>query len=276
MSLLLPVRYPAKLYSHSDASAPQIANADGAIKTILKACLVTGYGAKAGAGWTALFEDSFQIVLRLPDLARALGSPDLKIENGGGKYRIVTQSNPTGLDDATQLADVSLLSRDTNIGAKWHLVATDVGFVFFYQGAEMGFGVTARDMILYYGAMSMVKIGSPTLFVATEYDASKTTGEKGPWRNGMLHSNRFKNMITNTMLQGRSFLNVGDIPDLDIATRFFIASASCPFLASITSSVDRNIVTKEINGRIFLRVADYMHQNYERRNFYIPIDYWEI
>lgn len=277
MSLLLPVQYPAKLYSHSDVSAPQIANADGAIKTILKACLVTGYGTKAAAGWTALFEDGFRIVLRLPDVGRALGSPDLKIENGGGKYRIVTQSEPTGLDDAAQLADVSLLSRDTNIGAEWHLVATDVGFAFFYRAAENGYGaVPGKGLILYYGAMSSIVNSASPVFFATEYEADKTTGTKGPWRHGLLHSDRFKNMTTNTILQGRSFLNVGSLSDINIAARFFIASYSCPFLASLSSSIDTSVVTKDIGGRSFLRCVDYMYQDYSRRNFYIPIDYWEI
>lgn len=50
MSLRNPVKYPVKYYSWQDDQAPQLSNVDGVIKTILKACLVNGYGSKAGAG----------------------------------------------------------------------------------------------------------------------------------------------------------------------------------------------------------------------------------
>ena len=111
MSLKQPVQYPVKYYSHLDAGAPQLADTDGVIKTILKACLVTGYGTKAGAGWTALFDDAFRIVLRRP--LRTGNPPDIKIENGVingvASHRIVSQDNPTGLSDANELASVNLL-----------------------------------------------------------------------------------------------------------------------------------------------------------------------
>lgn len=55
MSFLNPINEPVLMYSSTDANAPQInyaARAAGDVKTVLKACLVTGYGTKQGAGWT--------------------------------------------------------------------------------------------------------------------------------------------------------------------------------------------------------------------------------
>lgn len=55
MSFLNPISEPVLMYSSTDANAPQInyaARAAGDVKTVLKACLVTGYGTKQGAGWT--------------------------------------------------------------------------------------------------------------------------------------------------------------------------------------------------------------------------------
>lgn len=55
MSFLNPVNEPVLRFSSKDAGAPQInynARVAGDIKTVLKACLVTGYGTKASAGWT--------------------------------------------------------------------------------------------------------------------------------------------------------------------------------------------------------------------------------
>ena len=35
---------PVTLYQSTDTDAPQLANAQGSLKTLLKACLITGYG----------------------------------------------------------------------------------------------------------------------------------------------------------------------------------------------------------------------------------------
>lgn len=59
MSFLNPVNEPVLMFSSTDASAPQInynSRAAGDIKAVLKACLVTGYGPKASAGWSIVNE----------------------------------------------------------------------------------------------------------------------------------------------------------------------------------------------------------------------------
>ena len=62
MSFLNPVSEPVLMYSSTDANAPQInfaARAAGDVKTVLKACLVTGYGTKQSAGWSIQNETDF-------------------------------------------------------------------------------------------------------------------------------------------------------------------------------------------------------------------------
>lgn len=59
MSFLNPVNEPVLRFSSTDADAPQInynARVAGDVKTVLKACLVTGYGDKASAGWSIVNE----------------------------------------------------------------------------------------------------------------------------------------------------------------------------------------------------------------------------
>ena len=46
------------IYSALDANAPQLTKSAGTLRTILKACLVTGYGDKPAAGWEIAWEDS--------------------------------------------------------------------------------------------------------------------------------------------------------------------------------------------------------------------------
>lgn len=59
MSFLNPVNEPVKRFSSTDADAPQInynSRVAGDVKAVLKACLVTGYGATDSAGWSVVNE----------------------------------------------------------------------------------------------------------------------------------------------------------------------------------------------------------------------------
>lgn len=59
MSFLNPIRENVLVFSSTDNAAPQINYAKrvaGDVKTVLKACLVTGYGDKQSAGWTMTAE----------------------------------------------------------------------------------------------------------------------------------------------------------------------------------------------------------------------------
>lgn len=52
MSYQNPLTLTPKMYQSSDPDAPQLLGQLGDIKSIFKACLVTGYGSKVGAGYT--------------------------------------------------------------------------------------------------------------------------------------------------------------------------------------------------------------------------------
>lgn len=57
MSLINPVKVPVSVYRWNDANAPKLDKTANCMSSILKACLVTGYGIKQSAGWTLPFED---------------------------------------------------------------------------------------------------------------------------------------------------------------------------------------------------------------------------
>lgn len=284
MSLLLPVRYPVKHYSHLDAGAPQISNADGAIKTILKSCLVTGYGAKEGAGWASLFESPDSIVLRLPNLGGAMGAPDIKIDNGGGKYRIVSQDNPTGIDDPAQIAAENLLMRDTAFGIVWHLIATDVGFVFCYQMGENGQTGYARNNILFVGALPRILDAVTPVFVVNVNVSIAQNGTGNNWQRGILNTDVvIKDLMSNTAIPNKYFL---DIPIPEVYHDNRIAQAvmlgkdyQLPFFASVSKDVSADMQTMAIDmsGRSMLRYNNKMRQDsLGMKVLYIPLDYWEF
>ena len=57
---------PVTVYQSTDASAPQLDSSLGALCAVLDACLVNGYGAKAGAGWSIAFTGTNKRAYRPP------------------------------------------------------------------------------------------------------------------------------------------------------------------------------------------------------------------
>ena len=283
MSLRNPVKYPVKYYSWQDTQAPQLSNADGVIKTILKACLVTGYGSKAGAGWTSLFEDAYRIVLRRP--LRTGNPPDIKIENGTitgttVRHRIVAQDNPTGLDDANELSAVNLVSKGS-VGQQWHMLVTDFAFILIY---DIGSGLPSRS-ILYVGSAQKLKDVEQDYFVAT----SQTINTNGTMSNyTTLWSSIYyftdlrakinygvKNVLTIDM--GETEINDDYFIQKIIMGKNFIMPFYCTFRqGNSVSSFDTTTKTVRINNRDMLRCIDFNNNANIFRPIFIPLDYWEL
>lgn len=287
MSLRNPVKYPVKYYSWQDAQAPQLSNADGVIKTILKACLVTGYGSKQGAGWTSLFEDAHRIVLRRP--LRTGNPPDIKIENGTitgttKRHRIVAQDNPASLDDATELSAVNLLARDSKAGSEWHCIVTDFAFLLCYQIGENGVSGD-KNNLLFVGGCSKLIEGDSEYFIATQQTTIAETGIVSGSLVGILHTNSssFYEMRRKIAYIQKLFL------DINVAEKYFDNDffaqkviidkvVQLPFFAAISKQYD-DLITSQItiNNRPMLRYVNKPYQNnYTPRALYIPLDYWEL
>lgn len=54
MNVFNPISQNVRVYRHSDNGAPQLDRQQGSLQTVLKACLVTGYGDKDGANWQVI------------------------------------------------------------------------------------------------------------------------------------------------------------------------------------------------------------------------------
>lgn len=292
MSLRNPVKYPVKYYSWQDDQAPQLSDADGVIKTILKACLVTGYGSKAGAGWTALFEDAYRIVLRRP--LRTGNPPDIKIENGTitgttVRHRIVAQDNPTGLDDATELSAVNLLARDSEKGKEWHCIVTDFAFLLCYQMGENGIVNYSKNNLLFVGGAKKLLDTDADYFFVNKYSVVAVNGIASIWLTGLIYQtppndygNDLVSMRGNVQYSAKITLN------LPVAENYFnndyLAQkiivdkvAELPFFCSIPTQY-ANLQTSQIsvNGRNMLRYVNKPAQSFAVRALYIPLDYWEL
>ena len=278
MSLRNPVKYPVKYYSWQDAQAPQLSNADGVIKTILKACLVTGYGTKTGAGWTTLFEDDYRIVLRRP--LRIGNPPDVKIENGAItettiRHRIVAQDNPAGVDDVNELSSINLLAKLATGVGEWHLLATDFAFMFCYQNG-------GRNSI-YCGEVMRADSMAQT-FIFTSDVRISIQGQYTSYANSwLLETGRHVNMLNKTIYNINILsLNFAEraIDNDYMAQKIIIGDMAgvYPFYTALSSFSPEDMLTKVISmdGRQFLRYVNARANNDYQAILYAPLDYWEL
>lgn len=127
---------PSNLYLHSDSDAPKSAKVADNFSTLLKACLVTGYGDKPSSGWTLLFEDTSKKtkVFRSPALTER--SFDVRVVDNGTSATVQVCFDMISIDDVSNLK----LQCDTNFRynvavptGRWALIATSRGFWFFNE-----------------------------------------------------------------------------------------------------------------------------------------------
>ncbi|MDO4896140.1 MAG: hypothetical protein Q3971_02150 [Moraxella sp.] len=307
MSFLTPVKYPVKYYSWQDDNAPALSATDGAIKTILKACLITGYGDKDGAGWQMLFEEDNRMMIKPPK--HISHAPYLRISNGvsngQARYSVASYTqHPTSLDDPNIVTERYLYSKDARHGNRWHLLATDFAFIFCYEmGANFALN---RDNPTY-------AIKNTTLFVGGLWRADEANRH-----HFYMNSNNYANNLAAVsynnypMMSGHSLLfnlskneiiNVSQVinpqianlhqgPELIggqyIAMPLMVANIGrLPFYMSlnygyIVASANQaqhpyNPDTTHVNigGRAFFRWVDLPTHNAVFKALYAPLDYWE-
>lgn len=133
MSFLNPVSEPVKRFSSTDAGAPQInynARVAGDIKTIIKACLVTGYGATESAGWSIVNEVGHVAEFVSPSTAMIdyrLGIDDNSTSSTTWYYQYrATRVNPTNNAPIKTFN----YANGTSAANGWDLIVTANGFYF--------------------------------------------------------------------------------------------------------------------------------------------------
>lgn len=166
MSLISPTTIPVKYYKSTDAGAPVLDKTANCVSNILKACLVTGYGAKEGAGWTMPFEDV------------ASGNRVLRAGAGVHTGFDLRLSDDTGL---TMMAQVYLGMTDVNTGDlklqctgvfkhsggipdKWVVIAS-AGAVWFFNNNRSVSSYTKRGSWLFAGNVMSAKTGVSALYL---------------------------------------------------------------------------------------------------------------
>ncbi|WLG12763.1 hypothetical protein Q6344_09100 [Psychrobacter cibarius] len=133
MSFLNPVNEPVLRFKSTDAGAPQInynARVAGDVKAVLKACLVTGYGAVTSAGWSIVNEVGS--VAEFVSPSAAMSDYRLKISDsstGTTTWSYFYQGTATSFPKGAVSKSFSSMDKASSENG-WQLLVTQLGVLF--------------------------------------------------------------------------------------------------------------------------------------------------
>lgn len=160
MSFLNPVNEPVLRFKSTDAGAPQInynARVAGDIKAVLKACLVTGYGATASAGWSIVNEVNHVAEFVSPSAAMSdhkIGVDDTSTSSTTWYYKYQdARTNPSNNAIIKSLVNIN----KTHSSNGWQLLVTNRGICFI----EFAYSTVINNLISRVTWMGQVKSALP-------------------------------------------------------------------------------------------------------------------
>lgn len=159
---------PVVDYQSSDASAPVLTGQAGSLIGVLTACLVSGYGAKAAAGWSLPYTGTNLAAYRM-----GAGSNEhyLRVDDTGAQEaRLVGYETMSAVSVGTgnfptsaqvsggMYARKSSTANDT--ARPWRILANDRAAYIFIYSAETSFGNSAAtDSTTFFGQLSGLLTG---------------------------------------------------------------------------------------------------------------------
>lgn len=178
MSFLTPVKVPVKVYLSTDKDAPRLDRTPNCVATILKACLVTGYGDKQPAGWSLAFEDNPKGVKVLKPADSPHTPFMVRLSADTGREMTVQVYSEMSDIDAGELK----LQCDTNFyyglgqnSGKWAVIASPYGVWFLFEQRYGGEDKNKSGGYLFVGHSKANDVGVRGVLL-------KHSG--GTWRDG--------------------------------------------------------------------------------------------
>ena len=142
-----------QIYTYYDASAPALSPDPGSLLGLLDQCLVSGYGSKAGLGWTKDFHDTVNHKAIFSRTSALASLPSLLIENNAA----VSGANVGGAGKANNavarmVIDVTDVDTWTGLGNGNWVYAVDQSTVtgtrqWFLIGDELGFYLSLDPLV---------------------------------------------------------------------------------------------------------------------------------
>ena len=300
MSFLNPVSEPVKRFKSTDAGAPQInynARKAGDVKAVLKACLVTGYGTIASAGWSIVNDVDHVSEFVSPSAAMSdyrLGIDDTSaaITTWYYKYQDV-RKNPAYNNPTKTFTYADKLNSSNG----WQLLVTDRGVVFieliqhttidklsaritYWGQVKSGINDGAGENICFFNLGHNAAINLPSHF----YGSSSHVHLNLLTHTTALMSAATSNSLsaTTTLLEQSSIDLVSQIY-LSNNDKTLVIGSFTPMLSKVInkSSDMYGVVEMALDGRNVLSVcAGYVNPVAlnvygASRTFLIYLDYWE-
>ena len=155
---------PAHLYLSSDDDAPALTKSN--LSLILKACLVTGYGSKPGAGWTMPHEEAAASKRVFAPAKTGELDSYLLVHDNNGTSRVAAWRDYAAIDNAPpalELATPYKHGQGRQWSGRWAVVASARGVVVW---VEDGYNAAQPGMMLCYGDTTSADNGSRALLLA--------------------------------------------------------------------------------------------------------------
>ena len=155
---------PAHLYLSSDDDAPALTKTN--LSLILKACLVTGYGNKPGAGWTMPHEDAAASKRVFAPAKTGELDSYLRVADQSGQSRVAAYRQMSDIDNGEAILELATPykhGQGRQWSGRWAVVASARGVVVW---VEDGYNAAQPGMMLCYGDTTSADNGSRTLILA--------------------------------------------------------------------------------------------------------------
>lgn len=172
-----PTPMPVKVYRASDVGAPVLKNETGSLKTLLKTCLVNGYGEgmnrKEPLGWR-MFEETANDVVFYSEKTQGIG---LKIENSQKTHIKAYMLGGERFEQYLSYANRELNNFVYNHGfamRNWLIVGCKSGFMLVLPQDEQ------NSQILYFGRLvGLYEDTGNIAYINTSYGASSISWDTG-------------------------------------------------------------------------------------------------
>lgn len=156
---------PVTLYRSTDDDAPALTKSN--LSLILKACLVTGYGNKPGAGWTMPHEEAAAGKrIFAPAKSGELDSY-LRVADQTGVSRVAAYRQMSDIDNGEAILELATPykhGQGNQWSGRWAVVASARSVIVWVEG---GYDSPGRNgMMLYYGDTTSTDNGSRALILA--------------------------------------------------------------------------------------------------------------
>ena len=156
---------PVTLYRSTDDDAPALTKSN--LSLILKACLVTGYGSKPGAGWTMPHEEAAAGKrIFAPAKSGELDSY-LRVADQTGVSRVAAYRQMSDIDNGEAILELATPykhGQSKQWSGRWVVVASARSVIVWVEG---GYDSPGRNgMMLYYGDTTSTDNGSRALLLA--------------------------------------------------------------------------------------------------------------